>query len=85
MKINVSLRKLIHISRLLQELSFGEKLLEGNRSLIHDCKTAVVSNLQHHLKNYYSDHICYLLRHKSTLERYLESPGTEKRLACVVL
>ena len=84
MKINVSLRKLIHISRLLQELSFGEKLLEGNRSLIHDCKTAVVSNLQHHLKNHYSD-LYYLLRHKSTLERYLESPGTEKRLACFVL
>ena len=84
MKINVSLRKLIHISRLLQELSFGEKLLEGNRSLIHDCKTAVVSNLQHHLNNYYSD-LYYLLRHKSTLERYLESPGTEKRLPCFVL
>lgn len=84
MKINVSLRKLIHISRLLQELSFGEKLLEGNRSLIHDCKTAVVSNLQHHLKNYYSD-LYYLLRYKSTLERYLEPSGTKIRLPCFVL
>jgi len=50
MKGKVSLRKLIHMNGLLQELSFGEELLERNRPFVHNRQTAVVSYFQHHLK-----------------------------------
>ena len=52
METNVSLRKLVHISGLLQELSFGEKLFEGDRPLVHNCKAAVVANLQNNLQKF---------------------------------
>jgi len=50
---NVSLRKLNDISRLLQELGFGEELFEGYCALVHYGKTTVVSDFQHDLKKLY--------------------------------